>query len=356
MSEASAGARDPATAVAAQFAALLARLGLPVAPADACLAALTRESLHGPFGAGPRRFSAINADGVPFQWSVSIGPQPGGLRYLVDCGIPGTSISARLAYTRDLLTGLAEAGVLRYDRVALDRTLDDLLPNSSVLDASLMGIWLAGAVLPNGSAPFKVYVNARGADIASCYFRFGSCLAALGRQEAVARLAALVAAVGGRAVPVASAFDLAAHGIGRLKLYFRPLDGDPALLVAASRSVGSAVEAKLDLIRRELWDGEIYPNGAVVFCVEFPEDDLDVDFKVDVNTAVTLASDEEADRRIRRLIAAFGLPEHDYRSIRDVVIGPFAPERPRQLLFVGAAMRRLETRVNVYLHPCPVAA
>jgi hypothetical protein len=350
------GAAVPTAVLAAQFAALHRVEGPSAAKAAACFAALTAEAMQGPFGHGAHRFSALNGDGVPFQWSVSIGPRPGGVRFLLDCGIPGTSISARLAYSRDVLARLAADGLLRYDRATLDRALDYLLPDATLLDASLMGIWLGGALLPDGTTSLKVYVNARVGPVAPRYYRFGSCLAAYGREQAVARLAALVGAVGAHVVPVASAFDLTERGIGRFKLYFRPLDHDAALLVAAAEALGHPhAGPKLDLLRQTLTCHGDYPDGAVVFSAEFPESEHEGDFKVDVNTALTLASDDEADRSIGALITALGLVDDEYRAMRDVVVGPRTSGGARHLLFVGLALRTRETRVNVYLHPCPVA-
>jgi hypothetical protein len=339
-------------AVAAQYAALRGRWAIPAASMDTCFAVLTDEALRGPFGAGPHRFSAMNGDGVPFQWSVSVGPRPGGVRFLVDCGVPGTSISARLAHTRDLLARLAGDGMLRIDQAGLDRALRYLLPQPDLLDTSLMGVWLAGALLRDGTSHFKVYVNALAGEVAPRYYRFGTCLAAHGRMLAVERLAALVAVVGERAVPVATAFDLTDRGVGRFKMYFRPRGGDPTLLVAAAEALGqTGAMPMLELLRRTLTlDGD-YPVGAVVFSAEFPEFERAGDFKVDVNTALTLTTDAEADRRIRTLIAAVGLADDEYRDMRDVVVGARAAPERRQLLFVGLALRAKETRVNVYMHP-----
>lgn len=339
------------SAVIAQYAALRRRWAIPATPMDDCFAALTG-ALRGPFGAGSRRFSAINGDGVPFQWSVSVGPRPGGLRFLVDCGVPGTAIRSRLAYTRDLLARLAADGVLRFDQAGLDRALRHLLPEPDLLDTSLMGVWLAGALLRDGTAHFKVYVNAHIGDVAPRYYRFGACLAAHGRRLAVERLAALVAAIGERAVPVATAFDITDRGIGRFKMYFRPRGGDPAVLVAAAEALGqTGAQLMLDVLRRALTLEGDYPVGAVVFSAEFPESEHAGDFKVDVNTAMTLTTDDEAHRRIRALIATVGLADDEYRDMRDVVIGARDSEGARQLLFVGLALRAQETRVNVYMHP-----
>ena len=321
---------------------------------DVGFAAFTDVALQGPFSAGPYRFSAINGDGVPFQWSVSVGPRPGGLRFLVDCGVPGTSISARLAHTRDLLARLEAGGVLRYNQEGLDRALAFLLPAPHLLDTSLMGVWLAGALLRDGTTHLKVYVNARVGEVAPRYYRFGACLAAHGRMLAVERLAALVASVGERIVPVATAFDLTDCGVGRFKMYFRLREGDPAVLVAAANALGQPdAQPMLTLLRRLLTLGGDYPAGAVVFSAEFPEAEHAGDLKVDVNTALTLSSDAEADRRIRALIAAIGLADDEYRDMRDIVVGSCAIKDVRQLLFVGLALRARETRVNVYMHPCP---
>jgi len=100
--------------------------------------------------------------------------------------------------------------------------------------------------------------------------------------------------------------------------------------------------------------GAVYPARAVDFSVEFPADDGQVSFKVDLNTGIFLPSDTEVDRRIQRLIYELGFSDDEYRAVRDIVVGLPSSRRVAQILFVGLAVRRHEQRVNVYFHPVPI--
>jgi hypothetical protein len=337
-----------------QLESLLAVLGIQGEYPRTLFHLLVREALQGPFGDGPRRFSAINADGVPFQWSVSIGSKPGGLRFLTDCGLPGTPISARIQHSREKLSQLSTVLSFSNALPALDRALDCLLPDTDLLDASLMGLWLAVGVAPNGNSGLKVYVNERVGDIATRYYRFAECLAAFKRHAALQYLSTLVQVIGLRAVPVASAFDVESTGIGRLKLYFRSSDGSPALLDAIARAVGcEGAEDRLTLLHEAFLVGTIYPPHAVVFSVEFPTDDSEISMKVDLNTGMFLPGDVEVDRRIQKLLRLLGLADDEYCAVRDVIAEELSSTRVAHLLFVGLALRPQEVRLNVYFHPHP---
>lgn len=125
-------------------------------PPHRLLEALSGEALAGPFREGGRRFSAINRDGVPFQWSVATGSRACGLRFIADCGVPGTSISERIRHTRARLISLAEWLPLSSETLcSLDTALECVLPPSDLLDLSLMGLCVAAELTCHGSVHLK---------------------------------------------------------------------------------------------------------------------------------------------------------------------------------------------------------
>jgi hypothetical protein len=238
---------------------------------------------------------------------------------------------------------------------ALDAALECLLPPAELLDASLMGLCVAAEIAQDGAARLKVYVNGEVGDVRERYRRFADCLTAFNRHTALRQLGDVTKAIGGRMVPAFIAVDLSPTGIGRLKLYFRPTDGTPALQALAAKAVGCAnAAAVLDALHRTFLIGQAYPVKAVDVSVEFPEDDGEPGFKVDLRMIDLLSSDAEADFRIRQLVEFLGARDGgDYRIVRDVVIGLPSSDRVAQILFVGLASRRDEYQVDVYFHPGP---
>jgi hypothetical protein len=337
--------------VEGQFGALCRALGVPGGALHTYLAVLAGEALQAPPD-GARRASNVNADGGPFQWSVSVGERPGGLRLLTDCAPPGIPISAQVQYARARLGDLGGRAYLDEARPEIDLALKCLLPAPALWDGLSSGLWFAAGVTPGGEVSLKVYVNQQVDDAASRYFRFADALAAFGRRQGLQRLDALVRVVGNWAVPVLCAFDVQSSGLGRLKLYFRTTDGNPGLLTPAAEAVGCGeAAANLALLHRTLLDGPAYPSAAVIFSAEFPADDGPAGFKVDLYAPLLHPSDAATDRRILQLLDRMGLPADEYRAAYAVLAGAPSTEPAARVVWVGLAQRRHERRVNVYFHP-----
>jgi hypothetical protein len=342
-------------AIESQLDALVARMSISSGPPHRLLQALVGPALNGPFHDGIRRFSAINRDGVPFQWSVSVGSRTGSLRFVADCGLPGTRISKRVNYCRETLRDVAIWLPLSADAMCgLDTALECLLPRADLLDSSLMGLCVAAELPRQGMSHLRVYVNGEVGDVRERYKRFEDCLTAFNRRAALQQLRDLARIVGDRLVPAFVAVDLVSTGIGRLKLYFRPTDGTPALQRLAAEAAGCTNAATvLDALHRAFLIGSTYPAHAVDVSVEFPADHQEPGFKVDLRTISFLGSDAEVDLRFRRLLEILGVPDVDYCVARDVVVGLPMSDAVAQILFVGLASRRREYQADIYFHPSP---
>jgi hypothetical protein len=340
--------------VEAQMDVLIRRMGISGSEPRRLLDSLVGAALNGPFHDGRRRFSAINRDGVPFQWSISTGSRRGGLRFIGDCGRPGASIAERVLFTRETLGDLSNWLPLGKALEGLDQALRYLLPRASLLDDTIMGLCVGAELARDRSIGLKVYVNSEVEDADARYRRLINCLGAFNRRAAIQQLGNLARAVGDRMIPAFTAIDLRSDGIGRLKFYFRPTEGAPALQMLAAEALGCSKAAPLlDVLHDIFLVGAAYPPEAVDVSVEFPADNSEPGFKVDLRTKDLLTSDVEVDLRIRRLLEILRAPAEDYEIMRDVVVGSLSPNRVAQILFVGVASRRDEYQVDVYFHPCP---
>src|SRR5258707_12558727 len=146
-----------------------------------------------------------------------------------------------------------------------------------------MGLCVAVELARDGMARLKVYVNGEVGDVRDRYQRFEDCLTAFNRRAALRQLRDLAKAVGDRMVPAFVAVDLNSIGIGRLKLYFRPTNGTPALQTLAAEAAGcSNAAAVLRAFHHSFLTGTTYPPKAVDLSVEFPTDDGEPGFKVDL--------------------------------------------------------------------------
>jgi hypothetical protein len=317
------------------------------------LAVFAQEGLRGPFR-GLRRFSAINLDGFPFQWSVSLGNVPAAFRFITDCGIPGQSISERVAHTLARIEEVASSLGLRDSIAPLHAALEHLLADERELNASLMGLCIGVEVDGRGTPALKVYVNTETGDVTGRFERLSRCLTSLGRCAAAGLLHSFKRTFAGRLTPAFTALDLTSEGIGRVKLYFRPEHGGPELAarVAEAAGVGEAVQQFAPLHAVFLEDAS-YPAAAVQYSLEFPPDGHPIGIKFDLDVSRFLRCDADIDRRIVKLLGILNFNERPYRVMRDIVTVPLGAEQVRFLLFVGLALRAGTRRLNVYIHPLP---
>lgn len=340
--------------VEGQLAALAPILGVSFEVAHPLLDALAGQALNGPFRVHGRRLSAINRDGIPFQWSVSLGSRPGGLRFITDCGVPGTTISARVQYTLATLANCAEWVPLSPGMEDLRKALKYLLPPLPDLDRTLMGLCVGVQMEQDGTARFKIYVNGEVGKTSERYQRFSDCLAAFHRYRSQRRLAQLSRLAGDRIAPAFVAVEIDSSGIGRLKLYFRLNDGTPQLCrLVAEAAECTYAEKSLDAIDKAFLVGTAYPRETVDVCVEFPRDDQEPAFKIDLRIEDFLQGDADADRRICQLAENFEIDCTDHRTMmKTVVADPKSRTNRAQIAFVGLACRRSVRQIDVYYHPC----
>jgi len=348
---------EPATTawetVHRQAVAILDAQAIPRESALQLLRMFAQEGLRGPFRGG-RRFSAINRDGFPFQWSVSLGDTSGGLRFITDCGRWGQSISHRIDLTLARIEEVAPALGICGSIAPLRAALAHLLSDEREMNASLMGLCIGVDLDASGTAALKVYVNTETGVPSSRFDRVSRCLTTLGRSTAAQLLNSCRHTFAGRLTPAFTALDLRSEGIGRVKLYFRPAHGRPELATLAAEAVGVEDSiCQFTPLHAVFLNGASYPAAAVQCSLEFPDDGHPIGIKFDLDASRFIGSDVDVDRRILTLSNVLGFDDRPYRIVRDVVAGHMRAEKARFILLVGLALRAGARRLNVYVHPLP---
>lgn len=344
--------RDVFGRVVAQLHLLAAALGVRGDHAVRIFDALARETLQSADKLGAESpVSGINGDAIPFQWSVSSGRSPGGLRFVTDCGPMGAAIVDRIAAARSALDNLdfLTTTVRRHVRAAID----DLLPSPDDFKFSntQMGIWLAGAALPSGQTRLKIYINQEIGRWEDGYLRFAAAVPPSRRASAVARLTAVVSDAGLNASPAWSAVEVSTKAVLRFKLYFRCSQVTPEFLREVAHAAGceGTEGAFLDPFHAELLTDGSYPTAWL--SIELSPETAPTGFKLDVPTECLFKNDVESDQAIQRIHFRLGLPVDEYSRARAVIAPVLESRRVAQIVGLGVSVRSRQRRLNTYFHP-----
>jgi hypothetical protein len=121
---------------------------------------LCRDSVGATRGQRRPRASRLNADGTPFQVSLTLGAGGPRLGFLADAGIADRSASERLADDRERIRKLAEALGAERALAALEPLIGQMAPSGdrALLADHASAFWIGSAFAP---ATLKVYVNAK---------------------------------------------------------------------------------------------------------------------------------------------------------------------------------------------------
>lgn len=257
--------------------ALDQRAGDTANPVRAVFSLLTEESLdqpaRGPFGG----LSALNADGLPFQWVLRLTPSGLDWGFVCEAGRPGAAVTERLAVTLDRIEqACAAAGCA--PPVELRAIAASLMPDGREEWPQhwRSAAWI-GVATQAGRVRLKPYFNLNRGGARERWLRVGRLLKMLGRDQALAKLCDLSASCSDGWWPTGLALDLSAEGgIGRIKIYFRSSAGTPELLARWYDAVGvpeavPALRTLLDLAGRS--GGDCYPDRAFFLTLEIHADE-----------------------------------------------------------------------------------
>jgi len=125
--------------------------------------ALCRESLAVPAGHRPLHPSRLNADGTPFQLSLTLDGSSPALQFLTEVGSLAATNAERLAAARDAIDELAQLFGAESSLPRVRALLDEAAPpdDRDLLADEAGALWLGAAFAPGGRTGLKVYVNAK---------------------------------------------------------------------------------------------------------------------------------------------------------------------------------------------------
>jgi hypothetical protein len=302
-------------------------------------------------------FSRINADGTPFQFSLSLGrDRSAPLQFLGEAGRQGCSMEERRRASFASLEGLARACGVIEEVERITPTLCRLVPerHQELLAVTSGIVWFALSFSPDAAPSLTVYVNGRWGTEAAQRQRLDEFAAAFDSADRWRDIASLASA---RLSPLGMAFTLrpgrATSGRVYLQAFGEPLSAYRTLFLASTEP--GAAEAFEEFGRHVLRDEARYPTRSAVFSIELPAARVrGAKFELCAHCAFT--HDAEAGRRISGWLQQLGVNDEIYHStVSTLNFGHRLSDRalPSLHAYVGVGARGSEPYASVYLNPGP---
>jgi hypothetical protein len=306
--------------VAGQIAALIPFFGVQQARPliERSYGLLCRESLAFPYGRRPSRPSRLNADGTPFQFSLTVGASRPPFQFVTDTGARCGSNAQRISADRDLIRELSVLCDADHSLPETYRLLDEIAPPS---DAGLLAeeagaTWLGMSFSPGQRPRLKIYINVKWGDSVTRWARLAAFSGHLG---AAACWAGARAVIGGELEPLGASLVIGARSTsGRIYLsgYGKPFSYYEKL----ARTFGGAVfQEHLRRYGEALLQGDYaYPTQSVV-CSLGIRSGWPADFKVELCGHCAFDSDVEAKERCVELLQRLNLSTAHYLPVVDLL-------------------------------------
>jgi hypothetical protein len=340
--------------VGSQIASLIPRFGLQPSRSQIVQVydEICRESLAFPLGAWPPGYSRINQDGMPFQYSVTLGKPHHALQFLSEAGQPGLAGAERMEASRACITAVARRLQAEAALSSVADLLDNLAPGAHPdLLADPAGAFWIGVAFAAGHLPrMKIYTNARwGAEPAQWarLDRFASFFGALAPWQSL----------GSRLKPDFKPLG-AAVTLGRGKrpsgrIYLSAYGKPIATYAELARTLGgeSFQNVLRDYARCLMGDDYPYPTQTAVCSFGFGAGQ-GLAFKFELCAHCLFASDLEAASRLQTWFAAAGLDPAGYTALLEILSeGRLSETAPDLHCYTGVGLDQGEPYFTIYLKP-----
>jgi hypothetical protein len=317
---------------------------------------ITDDAVAGSPGTPSPNFSDINGNGVPCQFSVSVGSPAPSLRFLGEVIKPGLPMPRRLALSSIRLQELLTLLELRSSSEAINGLFALLLPpDANDVLRWRMGIWFAITARPGAPIGLRVYLNQRWGEIPTRYERFARFFATFGRRNDLQRWSEIAPVVARAGIPFGIAFDILPAGIGQFKIYFANRNSSRHYWHMLLSSVGLAgaaplVERFAGALHVEIDDA---PPGAMSPSLEFTDDPEHVSLKIDVSCNQIGSTDRHIDESLMTFAGEIPISMNEYKAVLAAVhAGDLRGDRISSVQYCGLGLRaEEEIRLNVYLCP-----
>ncbi|MES2298239.1 MAG: hypothetical protein V4582_14430 [Pseudomonadota bacterium] len=345
--------------VRAQLSELTAWAALPrdiAHQSGAVFALLSEGAMQGP-AIGPHvGLSRINASGLPFQWSFSLGSKMArSVRFLCEAGHPGDSALARYTFSRACLTRACAALGIAHPCWLDECVFAHVMPALDEWPQHWRSaIWFGVGASARGVL-IKPYVNLNWGSALARWRRVGQVFKALGRWSALTALCELSGQVSRDSWPVGLAFDVLPDGqCGRVKVYFRSGAVDANWLERWYRAAGAgrhapALRSALDAFPHA--GCARYPDRAFVVSLEFHEDDIAL--KTDLALTRWMGDDAAIAAGARRVLRTIGGEPRDLdAAVTALGLAPLSDTQTHAMRFVGLGHEPDGScHLNVYIEP-----
>lgn len=320
------------------------------------IATIGRDSLRSWRAKPDPNFSDINGNGVPVQFSVSLGTKGRALRFLGEVAGAGMAMPRRLALSSIRLQELVQILGLRSAIETVNQLFRELLPEDPTCVLQWrMGMWFAIGAAPGPAIALRVYLNQRWDTVVSRYQRFGRLLASLGRHNDLNAWCNIAPIVSAAAIPFGVSFDIVPGGLGRLKVYLASQGATRLYWERLLTSLGlchqfALLERLSEICRLDL---DNVPNGVISPSLEFTDEANRVGLKLDFSCNQIGASDRQIDQYIMTYARECGINADEYREVLTIVApGSLRSDRIASIQYCGIGFRDLNShRLNVYLCP-----
>lgn len=320
------------------------------------LSLLTKESLNHPVNQTYTGLSKINADGLPFQWSLNIGKQSPSVRFLCEAGHPGSSVIERTNLSFQKVRLLTDLLSLDYPEWLFDCVLPRILP-AKIPDHWLSAVWFAMGANSKGILP-KIYLNLNQGKILNRWKSVGWILRDLNRDLSLESLCEISVSASRGSLPIGVAFDLMPDGEpGRIKIYFRSIKADTKFLDRWYQACNAGHYSPMicDFLDCFPHDNE-YPCDSFVVGLEFPAETTNnwcPTLKVDFGITKWMRGDYQIREGVLRALGLLNIPIEMYLKFLDK-LGPAEMSKEKCIFhrFVGIGYETDGSfHINVYFEP-----
>jgi hypothetical protein len=340
--------------VSAQLTALIPQFGLEEQRAHIMRTyeIICRESLAIPLGRRPPEFSRINADGTPFQLSLSLGSQRPPLQFLSEAGVPGSSNAYRMMLSKERISALATLLHTNERIPEVYNLLERLAParDPELLADSTGAFWIGASFSSEAKPKLRIYVNSKWGSEERRWERlnsFVSHFSGIDRWHKIEKVLAF------RTKPLGMALTLG-RGVSLSGRVYVSAYGNP--LTYYEYLIQSAVNEECCSLFRNftetfLGEERQYPTKSVVCSFGF-DSQTDPDFKFELCGHCIFTSDIQAKEKCLAWLKYLNLDLTTYLLVLEVLSEGRLRETNADLhCYVGFGLKHGEAYSSIYLKP-----
>lgn len=313
---------------------------------------ICRESMDLPMGRRPADFSRINADGTPFQYSLSLGAERPSLHYVSEVGVPGSSVADRLRLSLERIKELASLFHADAELAGVWGLIEGFAPadNPAFLADPSGAIWIGVAFCPEAPPKMTIYINAKWGEEKGAWDRLDSFASDFPEARSWTDTRGLLAAkMGPLGMAITLGADSPPSGRNYLSAYGNPLSYYRELaFFATDERFSKTFEEFIGTI---LGEDRFYPLRSVV-CSYGLGTGSQADFKFELCGHCSLTSDAEAEAKCLEWLVSTEADSSLYSLLlRTLATGPLSGTSVNLHTYMGLGLRKREVSSTIYLKP-----